>query len=310
MKHKIVLLLPVFLMTFFVVFAVVTAVFFLVHLVPGDPVIAILGENAGLKDIDALRHELGLDLPLIQQWFNYLLHVVKLDFGMSFYYHAPVAPIVMQGFFSTALLAATSFLIALSVGIPLGVVAALNYRGKWDGFAKLVALLGLSIPNFVLGPLLILCFSINLKLLPVGSNEGLDSLVLPSLTLGLSFAAILTRMSRAAVLDVLSEPFVIAARAKGLSEARVVVNHILRNAFLPILTTLGLQVGVLLGGAVITEAVFSWPGLGSLLVDSITRRDYQMLQACVLVVSFSYVIINMVTDILYRLLDPRIEGQL
>ncbi len=310
MKHKIVLLLPVFLMTFFVVFAVVTAVFFLVHLVPGDPVIAILGENAGLKDIDALRHELGLDLPLIQQWFNYLLHVVKLDFGMSFYYHAPVAPIVMQGFFSTALLAATSFLIALSVGIPLGVVAALNYRGKWDGFATLVALLGLSIPNFVLGPLLILCFSINLKLLPVGSNEGLDSLVLPSLTLGLSFAAILTRMSRAAVLDVLSEPFVIAARAKGLSEARVVVNHILRNAFLPILTTLGLQVGVLLGGAVITEAVFSWPGLGSLLVDSITRRDYQMLQACVLVVSFSYVIINMVTDILYRLLDPRIEGQL
>ena len=310
MKHKIVLLLPVFLMTFFVVFAVVTAVFFLVHLVPGDPVIAILGENAGLKDIDALRHELGLDLPLIQQWFNYLLHVVKLDFGMSFYYHAPVAPIVMQGFFSTALLAVTSFLIALSVGIPLGVVAALNYRGKWDGFATLVALLGLSIPNFVLGPLLILCFSINLKLLPVGSNEGLDSLVLPSLTLGLSFAAILTRMSRAAVLDVLSEPFVIAARAKGLSEARVVVNHILRNAFLPVLTTLGLQVGVLLGGAVITEAVFSWPGLGSLLVDSITRRDYQMLQACVLVVSFSYVIINMVTDILYRLLDPRIEGQL
>jgi len=310
MKNKIILLTRLFLTTILVIFAVVTAVFFLIHLVPGDPVLTILGENAGLKEADQLRHELGLDLPLLQQWFNYLIKIICLDFGRSFYYHAPVAPIIVEGLLSTLLLAVTSFLIALSVGIPLGIVAALNYREGWDGFATLVALLGLSIPNFVLGPLLILCFAVKFKLLPVGSNEGLASLVLPSLTLGLSFAAILTRMSRAAILDVLTEPFVITARAKGLFETRVVAHHILRNAFLPVLTTLGLQIGVLLGGAVITEAVFSWPGLGTLLVDSIDRRDYQMLQACVLVVSFTYVIINALTDALYCIIDPRIGKEM
>jgi len=307
MKTKIIFLIRLFLTTILVLLSVVTAVFFLIHLVPGDPVLTILGENAGLKEVDKLRQELGLHLPIYEQWFNYLVNVTRFDFGESFYYHLPVAPIIFERFMSTLLLATASFLVAMALGIPLGIIAALRYRQSWDGFATLLALLGVSVPNFVLGPLLILCFSIQLQLLPIGSNEGFMSLVLPSLTLGLSFAAILTRMSRAAVLDVLNEAFVITARAKGISEFRVVFHHILRNAFLPVLTTLGLQIGVLLGGAVITEAIFSWPGLGSLLVDSIDRRDYQMLQACVLVVSFTYVGINALTDALYCFLDPRIS---
>jgi ABC-type dipeptide/oligopeptide/nickel transport system permease component len=310
MKSKIILLGRLLLTTIFVLLSVVTVVFFLIHLVPGDPVLTILGENAGLKEIDKLRQELGLHLPIHEQWFNYLGDVIRFDFGESFYYHLPVAPIIFERFVSTLLLATASFLVAMAVGIPLGIVAALRYRQSWDGFATLIALLGVSVPNFVLGPLLILCFSIQFQLLPIGSNEGAMSLVLPSFTLGLSFAAILTRMSRAAVLDVLNEQFLITARAKGISEFRVVFHHILRNAFLPILTTLGLQIGVLLGGAVITEAIFSWPGLGSLLVDSIDRRDYQMLQACVLVVSFTYVAINVLTDVLYCFLDPRITRTL
>jgi peptide/nickel transport system permease protein len=290
-----------------VVLGVTSIVFILIHMVPGDPVEVMLGEYASSADRAELRTALGLDQPLLAQWLHFVNGVMRFDFGNSLHTGRPVSELLATHFAMTLALAGTALLVALGVGLPLGVVAALNAGRGWDAAASLLAVLGMSVPNFVLGPLLIIVFAVKLNWLPIGGTGGPAALILPALTLGTSMAALLARMVRAALADVLAEPFVTAARARGLTEFTVIVGHACRNAALPVITVIGLQLGTLLGGAVITEIVFSWPGLGQLAVESIHRRDYPVLQGCVLVISLSYVAVNTLTDIVYAILDPRIE---
>ncbi|MEX2481978.1 MAG: ABC transporter permease [Gammaproteobacteria bacterium] len=297
-----------FLAAMVVIAGVSLLVFLLLHLVPGDPVEVMLGEFAAAADRTALREALGLDQPLWRQWLGFVGGLVRGDFGTSLATGQPIGALLAAHFHMTLLLAGTALLIAVIIGLPLGVVAALNAGRGWDTLSSLVAILGMSVPNFVLGPLLILLFAVVLGWLPSGGAAQPAAIVLPALTLGFSLAAILARMSRAALLDVLQAPYVLAARARGLSETRVVLGHALRNAALPVLTTLGLQLGALLGGAVITEVVFGWPGLGQLVVESIHRRDYPVVQAGVLLIASSYVVVNTATDVLCVWVDPRSGG--
>ncbi|MGW8310835.1 MAG: nickel ABC transporter permease [Thiogranum sp.] len=290
-----------------VTFGVVSLVFFLVHWVPGDPVDVMLGESAASADREALRHALGLDQPLLAQWGDFLRGVLHWDVGQSLYYQEPVSRLLAQHFAATAELAAAAFVVALVIAIPAGIVAAARRGSAWDMGAMGFSLLGVSIPNFWLGPLLVLVFSLGLGWFPVSGRSGPVSLVLPAVTLGTALAAVLSRMIRSSLLEIMHEDFIRTARAKGLSPYRVWVKHGLRNAWLPVLTVLGMQLGALLGGAVITETVFNWPGVGSLLVESIQRRDYPVVQGSVLLISLSYVLINLGTDLLYARVDPRIR---
>lgn len=290
-----------------VVLGVCTLVFLLIHLVPGDPVEAMLGENAQVADREALRLALGLDRPLGEQYLDYLQRLARLDLGLSFQERRPVAAILGERLPATLELTLAALALALTLALPLGVLAARNRGSPLDTGAMGLSLVGVSIPNFWLGPLLILVFSLWLGWTPVSGREGPASLILPALTLGTGMAAILARMVRGSILEVLGEDYVRTARAKGLSERRVLWGHALRNAWLPILTLIGLQLGGLLGGAVITETVFAWPGVGSLLVEAIQSRDYPVVQACVLLVSLSYVLVNTLTDLVYGWVDPRIH---
>jgi peptide/nickel transport system permease protein len=290
-----------------VMLGVCTLVFLLIHLVPGDPVEAMLGESARPADRAALRSSLGLDRPLAHQYLGYLGGLARLDLGESFLDRRPVAQVLAERIPATLELTAAALALALALALPLGVAAA-RRRGSWlDSGAMGVSLLGVSIPNFWLGPLLILVFSLWLGWTPVSGREGPASLVLPAATLGTGLAAVLARMVRSSVLEVLGEDYVRTARAKGLSESAVLWGHALRNAWLPVLTLLGLQLGGLLGGAVITETVFAWPGLGSLLVEAIQGRDYPVVQGCVLLISLAYVLVNTLTDLVYAWVDPRIR---
>lgn len=290
-----------------VVLGVCTLVFLLIHLVPGDPVEAMLGENAQVADREALRQALGLDRPLGEQYLAYLQRLARLDLGLSFQDRRPVAAILGERLPATLELTLAALALALLLALPLGVLAAHHRGSPLDSGAMGLSLVGISIPNFWLGPLLILVFSLWLGWTPVSGREGPASLILPALTLGTGMAAILARMVRGSILEVLGEDYVRTARAKGLSERRVLWGHALRNAWLPILTLIGLQLGGLLGGAVITETVFAWPGIGSLLVEAIQSRDYPVVQACVLLVSLSYVFVNTLTDLVYGWVDPRIH---
>ena len=290
-----------------VVLGVSSIVFMLIHFVPGDPVEVMLGEYASSADRTELRTALGLDRPLLDQWVHFLKGAVQFDFGTSLYTGRPVADLISDRFAMTLVLAAAALAVALAIALPLGVAAALHQGRAFDALASTLAVLGMSVPNFVLGPLLIIIFAVKLDWFPSSGAESPAALVLPAATLGVSLAAILTRMVRAALLDVLDEAYVMAARARGLTEFSVIVGHACRNAALPVVTVIGLQLGALLGGAVITEIVFGWPGIGQLAVESIHRRDYPVLQACVLLVSVSYVFINTLTDITYTKLDPRIN---
>jgi peptide/nickel transport system permease protein len=290
-----------------VVLGVCTLVFLLIHLVPGDPVEAMLGENAQVADREALRQALGLDRPLGEQYLAYLQRLARLDLGLSFQDRRPVAAILGERLPATLELTVAALALALTLALPLGVLAARHRGSPLDTGAMGLSLVGISIPNFWLGPLLILVFSLWLGWTPVSGREDSASLILPALTLGTGMAAILARMVRGSILEVLGEDYVRTARAKGLSEGRVLWGHALRNAWLPILTLIGLQLGGLLGGAVITETVFAWPGVGSLLVEAIQGRDYPVVQACVLLVSLSYVFVNTLTDLVYSWVDPRIR---
>lgn len=290
-----------------VVLGVCTLVFLLIHLVPGDPVEAMLGENAQPADREAMRRALGLDRPLAKQYLDYLGGLARLELGTSFQDRRPVAAILAERLPATLELTLAALALALALALPLGILAARHRGGPLDSGAMGLALVGVSIPNFWLGPLLILCFSLWLGWTPVSGREGPASLILPALTLGTGLAAILARMVRASVLEVLGEDYIRTARAKGLTESRVLWGHALRNAWLPILTLIGLQLGGLLGGAVITETVFAWPGVGSLLVEAIQGRDYPLVQACVLLVSLTYVLVNTLTDLVYTWVDPRIR---
>ncbi len=290
-----------------VMFGVVCLVFLLLHLVPGDPVEMMLGESARPADRMALRTALGLDRPLLTQLGGYLGGLLQLDLGTSFHTQRPIAAMLAERLPATAELAAASLLFAVVIALPLGVIAAIRKDRFADYGAMSFSLLGVSIPNFWMGPLLILVFSLWLGWTPVSGREGAASLILPAITLGTALAAILARMVRSSLLEVLGEEYVRTARAKGLGESAVIWRHALRNAWLPVITLLGLQLGALLGGAVITETVFSWPGIGSLLVESIQRRDYPVVQGCVLLISLTYVLVNTLTDLVYGWVDPRIR---
>jgi peptide/nickel transport system permease protein len=282
-------------------------VFFLIHWVPGDPVEVMLGESAAAADRETLRQALGLDQPLLLQWFDFVIGVLRFDFGQSLFYQQSVGSLLSGHFAATAELALAAFGVACVIAVPSGVIAAARRGSWWDYGAMGFSLFGVSIPNFWLGPLLVMAFSLYLGWFPVSGRDGAASLVLPAITLGTGLAAILSRMVRSSLLEVMNEDYIRTARAKGLGGYQVWVRHGLRNAWLPVLTVLGIQLGALLGGAVITETVFNWPGIGSLLVESIQRRDYPLVQGCVLLISLCYVCINVVTDLLYARADPRIR---
>lgn len=292
---------------FVVSLGVVCLVFLLIHFVPGDPVDVMLGESAAIADVDALRKSLGLDLPIGVQLWQYLVHLAQFDFGQSMYRQQPVVDILLERIPATAELAVAALLFAMLIAFPLGILSAIYKDHVLDRFAMGFSLFGVSIPTFWMGPMLILVFSLWLGWFPVSGREGWASLVLPAITLGAAMAAILSRMIRSALLEILNEDFIRTARAKGLREIEVILFHGLPNALLPVITILALQLGVLLGGAVITETVFSWPGIGSLLIEAIQQRDYPVVQATVLLISLVYVTINLMTDILYAWIDPRIR---
>ncbi len=290
-----------------VVLGVCSIVFFLIHLVPGDPVEVMLGESASLADRESLRRSLGLDQALWQQWLIYLADLARLDLGFSLHGQRPVIDILAERVPLTLLLALASILIAVTIAVPAGIIAALHRDTLLDRIAMVLAMAGAAIPNFWLGPLLILVFAFYLGWFPVSGVEGMASLVLPALTLGTALAALQSRMIRASLLEVLGEDFITAARARGLSEQRVIFRHALRNALLPVITVFGAQLGALLTGAVVTEQIYDWPGIGQLTIEAIQKRDYPVLQACILFISLIYVVVNLLTDIAYAMLDPRIR---
>jgi len=301
------LLLPRFLAAAGVIVGVLCLVFLLLHVVPGDPVEVMLGESAQPTDKEALRQALGLDQPLHVQLGRYINNVLHLEFGRSLYSGRHISELLLERFPATIELTLGALAMALCLAVPLGVLAALKKNSLWDFGTMGFALLGISIPNFWLGPILILVGALWVGWFPVSGREGPLSLFLPALTLGTAMAAILSRMIRSTLLEVLTEDFIRTARAKGLAESTIIIRHGLRNALLPVITLLGLQLGALLGGAVITETVFSWPGVGSLIIEAIQRRDYPVVQAAVLLISLSYVLVNVLTDVAYTLIDPRVR---
>jgi peptide/nickel transport system permease protein len=295
------------LLTIPVLLGVATLVFALIHLIPGDPAQAMLGEAASQEDIAQLRTRLGLDRPLIVQYGAFLNGVVHGDLGVSLRNDQPVARQIVQRMPATAELALASMAVAVFVALPLGIMAAVWRGTAIDVAAMTLSLVGISIPNFWLGPLLAIVFAVQLGWLPVGGRGTLAHLILPAVTLGAALAAILARMTRASLLEELREPYVLAARAKGVSRSRAVLHHAFRNSLIPIVTILGLQFGVVLTGAVITETIFAWPGIGRLLIQSIGFRDYPTVQGCVLLIAVTYVGVNFITDLTYGFLDPRIR---
>lgn len=295
------------LLTVPVLIGVATLVFSLVHLVPGDPVQAMLGESASPQDVAALRTRLGLDRPLPVQYAAFMKGVVTGDLGVSLRTNEPVAAAIAERMPATFELALAAMLVAMTIAIPLGILAAVRAGTRVDHAATTLALVGISMPNFWLGPLLAIVFAIELGWLPVSGRGSLANLVLPAITLGAPLAAILARMTRASVIEELRELYVRAARARGVSRIRAVLFHAFRNSLIPVVTVIGLQFGSVLTGAVITETIFAWPGVGRLLVQSITSRDYPAVQGCILLIAVTYVSMNLLIDLLYGLLDPRIR---
>ncbi len=290
-----------------VILGVVLIVFLLIHIVPGDPVEVMLGESASTMDREVLRHSLGLDEPLWQQLYHFFQGLLQFDLGTSLHSKKAVSELIVSSIGPTLELTFAALVVALLIAFPLGIIAALNKDKAGDAMAMSFSLLGISIPNFLMGPLLILLFAVSLGWLPVSGRSGFSSLILPALTLGTALSAVLSRMIRASLLEVLNEDYMRTAKAKGLSKLRIITIHALRNALLPVITMIGLQIGALLAGAVITEIVFSWPGLGQLTIEAIQKRDYPVVQACILLISTSYVLVSTLTDIVYALLDPRIR---
>ncbi|MGH9714741.1 MAG: nickel ABC transporter permease [Candidatus Acidiferrales bacterium] len=286
---------------------ILTMVFLLAHIVPGDPVQQMLGDGARAEDLQQLRHTLGLDLPLGVQYGRYLGGVLHGNLGESFRFQQPVLRVVASHYPATLELAIVALFVCAMIGIPAGMLAAQRRGRPTDHAIGVFTLFGLSVPNFALGPVLILIFSVILGWLPVSGRGGISHLILPSITLGAALAAILTRMVRTSVIEELSSDYVRTARAKGLPESAVLFRHAFRNALIPILTILGLQFGTLLAGTIVTESIFSWPGVGRLAVQAIQARDYPLLQGCILLIAVSYVFVNLLTDLVYALVDPRVR---
>ena len=290
-----------------VLFGVATLVFSLIHLIPGDPARAMLGDAASQEDVDVLRERLGLNRPLLEQYGAFLSGIVRGDLGTSMRTGQPVVSQIVERMPATIELAAAAMFVAIAVAIPLGIIAAVWRGTAVDHAATTLALTGISIPNFWLGPLLAIVFAIELGWLPVSGRGTPAHLVLPAISLGAALAAILARMTRATLLEELREPYVRAARARGASRVRAVLRHAFRNSLIPVVTLIGLQFGAVLTGAVITETIFSWPGVGRLLVQSIGFRDYPLVQGCILLIAVTYVAMNLITDLLYGVVDPRIR---
>jgi peptide/nickel transport system permease protein len=298
--RRIIALIPVAL-------GVATLTFALIHLVPGDPVLAMLGDFAAPADVAQMRHELKLDLPLWQQYLYFLSGIVRGDLGESISQHEPVARLIRERFPATLELAVAGLFIAILLAFPLGMIAGANPGGAADMGAMGFAILGISVPHLYLGPLLMIVFSLDLGWFPLTGRGGLSHLVLPAVTLGTALAAIIARMLRQSLVQVLETDYMRTARSKGLSRAAAVLHHGLRNALTPVVTLMGLQAGALLTGSIVVEMIFSWPGLGRLMMTAINSRDYPLVEGCVLVFALTYVIINMLTDLLYSAVDPRIR---
>ena len=300
-------LLHRFLHVIFVVFGVSLVVFLLLRMIPGDPVLLMVPPEAPRELVEETRRAMGFDRPIHEQYVIYLGQLLKGDLGTSIRHHRPVLDLVLERLPATIELAVVSLIIAVFTAIPLGVVAGVKRSSVWDTATMLGALIGQSVPTFWLGIMLILIFSVQLRLLPTSGRGEWQQLILPSITLGAYMMALLARLTRSAMIEVLGEDFVRTARAKGLRERRVLMSHALRNALVPVVTVLGMQVGALLGGAVITEAVFGWPGIGTLAITAINTRDYPVVQAVVLLSAVIFTVVNVIIDLSYRLLDPRIR---
>ena len=311
-----------------VVWTVVSLVTLLIELVPGDPAVAVLGEQATPEQFAQFREKHGLDRPPFffsfpedangrrhfvwhggdNRYVDYWRALLHGDMGLSFRNDRPVIELILERYPATIELAICAMLVAIVIAIPLGVIAGTNRGTIIDNSASVIALLGISLPSFVIGPMLVYIFAVKLRWLAPSGRFDWSDIILPAVTLGAALSAILTRMVRSSVIEELSEDYVRTARAKGLSERTVIYKHVLKNGLIPVVTILGLQLGVLLAGAIITEKIFGWPGLGLLLVeDGIGKRDYRVVQGCVLVISMTYIIANLLTDMVYRWLDPRIR---
>jgi ABC-type dipeptide/oligopeptide/nickel transport system permease component len=300
LARRLVLTIPVLL-------GVATLVFSLIHLIPGDPAQAMLGEAAPQSDVEELRRRLGLDRPLLEQYGAFLQGLVTGDLGTSLRTGMPVTEQIVERMPATFELAAAAMLVAIAFSMPLGILAAVRRGTMVDHAAMTVSLAGVSVPNFWLGPLLAIVFAVELGWLPVSGRGTWAHLVLPAISLGAALAAILARMTRATMLEELREQYVLAARARGVSRARATLRHAFRNSLIPVVTLVGLQFGAVLTGAVITETIFAWPGIGRLLIQSIGFRDYPLVQGCILLIALTYVGVNLLTDVVYGVLDPRIR---
>ena len=282
-------------------------VFLLLHVVPGDPAQILLGDQATPQRVAELRRAMGLDRPLVEQYWRFIAQAVQGDFGQSIRAMRPVLPYVLERLPATLELSLGALLLAAGLGIPLGVLAAVKRHSAWDRFSLNLALLAQSAPSFWIGLILIAIFSVKLQILPVSGRGSLRHLILPSVTLAIFFVGLVVRLTRSGMLEVLTQDYVRTAWSKGLPARLVIFRHALKNAMIPIVTVLGLQVGTLLGGAVVTETVFAWPGMGQLAVQAIAQRDYPVVQAIVLLLGLAFVLINWAVDVSYGLLDPRIH---
>ncbi len=304
---RLLMLIPVLLGVTFIVF-------FILNLSPGDPAAMILGDQASAEALEMKREELGLNDPLLVRYGNYIWDMVHGDLGVSYKNNLSVWDQVIERFPNTAILAIAGILVALVIGIPTGIISAKKQYTAIDNCSMVLALIGVAMPNFWFGLLMVIIFSLTLGWLPsqgmgAGGIDLLKSLVLPALTLGTGSAATITRMTRSSMLEVIRQDYISTARAKGVSEKTITSRHMLRNAMIPIVTAVGLQFGTLLGGAMLTETVFSWPGLGRLMVDSIKSKDIPMVLGSVIFLAIMFTVVNLIVDLIYAFIDPRIKSQ-
>jgi peptide/nickel transport system permease protein len=294
--------------TFFIfLWAAGSLIFFLVHIIPGDPVVSILGKMPSSEDVRRLQRALKLDRPLAEQYVHFIKKLLFLDLGESIIDRKPVFGAIMKYFPNTAILASAAMILAMLIAFPLGILAALKKNSIWYALSMIFSAIGLAIPGFLLGILLIILFSVELKFLPISGSGGFEFLILPAITLAISLSAFLTRMIRTAVAGELNQPYVLLAQAKGLSEFHIFLRHVLKNAMIPIITIMGLQLGALLSGTIIIESVFSWPGIGTLLIMAIRQRDFPMIQGVVLFMAAMYLLLNFLVDLSYPFINPRIR---
>ena len=299
---RLVMLIPVLI-------GVTFLVYFIISLSPGDTAAMLAGEDADAATIEALRHELGLDQPVPVQYARYMLNLLQGDMGNSYKTGRPVTNMIVSCFPNTAKLAFWSILVAVGIALPIGIISATKQYSMFDNVGMVVALIGVATPNFWLGLMMIILFSLNLGWLPSGGNKGWSSYIMPAITLGTGDAALITRMTRSSMLEVIRADYIRTARAKGVPENKVVYQHALRNALIPVVTAIGLQFGSLLGGATLTETVFAWPGIGRSTVDSIKTKDTTQVLGNIVVLTITFSCVNLLVDILYAFIDPRIKAQ-